>query len=77
MVISEIATGLLFITGGILMFYPHMKRIPTVLYLMGDIMISRSGLRGSYWFRLKSLESAENKEAGPEGTGRADEDIIG
>ena len=52
-----------------------MKRIPTVLYLMGDH--ERSGLRGSYWFRLKSLESAENKEAGPEGTGRADEDIIG
>lgn len=67
MVISEIATGLLFITGSILMFYPHMKRIPTVLYLMGSIMmLLRSGLRGSYWFRLKSLESVENKEAGPE-----------
>jgi len=68
MVISEIATGLLFIAGSIMMFYPQMKRIPTVLYLLGSItMLLRSGLRGSYWFRLKSLESVENKEAGPEG----------
>lgn len=68
MVISEIATGLLFIAGSIMMFYPQMKRIPTVLYLLGSItMLLRSGLRGSYWFRLKSLENVENKEAGPEG----------
>jgi hypothetical protein len=68
MVISEIMTGLLFIAGSILMFYPQMKRIATVLYLLGSItMLLRSGLRGSYWFRLKSLESDEQQEAGPEG----------
>ncbi|WP_127589984.1 hypothetical protein [Paenibacillus lautus] len=43
------------------------SEIATVLYLMGSIMmLLRSGLRGSYWFRLKSLENVENKEAGPE-----------
>ncbi|MFC7677506.1 YrhK family protein [Paenibacillus sp. GCM10028914] len=57
MILSEIVTGLLFISGSILMFYPNMRSIPTVLYLIGSIMmLLRSGLRASYWFRLKSLD---------------------
>lgn len=57
MVISEIVTGLLFISGSLLMFYPQSGKIPTVLYMTGSIMmLLRSGLRASYWFRLKALE---------------------
>lgn len=64
MVISEILTGLLFISGSILMFYPQMKNTPTVLYLVGSIMmLLRSGLRGSYWFHFKSHKQANPAEA--------------
>lgn len=60
MVLSEIVTGILFISGSICMFYPQMKSVPTVLYLIGSIMmLLRSGLRASYWFRLKSLEQSD------------------
>lgn len=66
MILSEIVTGLLFIAGSICMFYPQTKRIPTVLYLTGSMMmLLRSGLRASYRFRLKSLEK-ENPD--PEAT---------
>ncbi|KOP64925.1 hypothetical protein AMS62_06435 [Bacillus sp. FJAT-18019] len=68
MVISEILTGLLFIAGSILMFYPQMKRIPTVLYLLGSItMLLRSGLRGSYWFQFKSHKHVDSAETDSEG----------
>lgn len=64
MMLSELLTGLLFITGSILMFYPGTKRISTVLYLLGSIMmLLRSGIRGSYWFRLKSLEHSADQES--------------
>ena len=64
MMLSELLTGLLFITGSILMFYPGTKRFSTVLYLLGSIMmLLRSGIRGSYWFRLKSLEHSSDTES--------------
>lgn len=57
MILSEILTAILFISGSILMFYLHMKSFATVLYLIGSIMmLLRSGLRASYWFRLKSSD---------------------
>ncbi|NMO97442.1 YrhK family protein [Paenibacillus lemnae] len=69
MVLSEIVTGLFFIAGSICMFYPQSKHIPTVLYLTGSIMmLLRSGLRASYWFRLKELQ-AENAAGGATGGG--------
>ena len=69
MVLSEIVTGLLYIAGSISMFYPQTERIPTVLYLTGSIMmLLRSGLRASYWFRLKSLEK-DNRNPKPTGEG--------
>lgn len=72
MILSEIMTALLFITGSILMFYFHLKSIATVLYLIGSIMmLLRSGLRASYWFRLKSMDQS-NPDCNEEATGDAD-----
>lgn len=72
MILSEIVTGLLFISGSILMFYPNMRSIPTVLYLIGSIMmLLRSGLRASYWFRLKSLDH-DNPDGNEGATGGGD-----
>ncbi|WP_054955665.1 YrhK family protein [Paenibacillus dakarensis] len=57
MILSEIVTGFLFIAGSISMFYSPRKSITIVLYLIGSIMmLLRSGLRASYWFRLKSMD---------------------
>ncbi|WP_234032880.1 YrhK family protein [Paenibacillus faecalis] len=61
MVLSEIVTGLFFISGSICMFYSEKRIVPTVLYLIGSItMLLRSGLRASYWFRLKSMEREDS-----------------
>lgn len=72
MILSEILTALLFISGSIMMFYFHLKSIATVLYLIGSIMmLLRSGLRASYWFRLKSMDQ-NNPDCKKEATGDGD-----
>lgn len=64
MMISELFTGMLFVAGSICLFYPHTKPIPQVLYLLGSIaMLLRSGIRGSYWFRLKAIDRSEKEDA--------------
>lgn len=63
MMISELFTGMLFVAGSICLFYPGTRPIPQVLYLLGSIsMLLRSGIRGSYWFRLKAIDR-DDKEA--------------
>ncbi|MBO2945661.1 YrhK family protein [Paenibacillus sp. F411] len=69
MVLSEIVTGFFFIAGSISMFYTDTD-IPVVLYLVGSIMmLLRSGLRVSYWFRLKELQQKGHDEGAPNGAG--------